>query len=235
MRDTLNCARVTLRRAGLERNPKTWKWANSRKTQHFSAPLRKCASGLSLCCAREEERTRNPVWFEHFPYSPKAGTKGAMNRLRAMCAGKNRPRRGDPSRRSPPITWEKLQSRQEEEAEAQQKLRSPKRAGRWVCLTQQPPPVTGCVKVELHSVCAPRLLQGRGHTYPHTAPLAPWVARSSVGSLVARRLPGRHSSVAASRCAAGLDFLRGAVPREGRHLGVLKVVFCPQAHAGHVS
>ena len=62
-----------------------------------------------------------------------------------------------------------------------------------------------------------------------------WVARSSVGSRVARRLPGRHSLVAASRCAAGLDFLWGAVPREGRHLGALKVVFCPQAHAGHVS
>ena len=64
---------------------------------------------------------------------------------------------------------------------------------------------------------------------------ARWVARSSVGSRVARRLPGRHSLVAASRCAAGLDFLWGAVPREGRRLGALKVVFCPQAHAGHVS
>ena len=60
-----------------------------------------------------------------------------------------------------------------------------------------------------------------------------WVARSSVGSRVARRLPGRHSLVAASRCAAGLDFLWGAVPREDRHLGALKVVFCPQAQAGH--
>ena len=60
-----------------------------------------------------------------------------------------------------------------------------------------------------------------------------WVAHSSVGSRVARRLPGRHSSVAASRCAAGLDFLWGAVPREDRHLGALKVVFCPKAHAGH--
>ena len=65
--------------------------------------------------------------------------------------------------------------------------------------------------------------------------LTRWVARSSVGSRVARRLPGRHSLVAASRCAAGLDFLWGAVPREGRHLGALKVVFCPKAHAGHVS
>ena len=53
------------------------------------------------------------------------------------------------------------------------------------------------------------------------------------GGQVARRLPGRHSSVAASRCAAGLDFLWGAVPREDRHLGALKVVFCPQAQAGH--
>ena len=54
-----------------------------------------------------------------------------------------------------------------------------------------------------------------------------------VGGQVARRLPGRHSSVAASCCAAGLDFLWGAVPREDRHLGVLKVVFCPQAQARH--
>ena len=60
------------------------------------------------------------------------------------------------------------------------------------------------------------------------------VACSSSGSQVARRLPGRHSSVAASRCAAGLDFLFGAVPREDRHLSALKVVFCPQAQAGHL-
>ena len=60
-----------------------------------------------------------------------------------------------------------------------------------------------------------------------------WVACSSSGSQVARRLPGRHSSVAASRCAAGLDFLFGAVPRGDRHLGALKMVFCPKAHAGH--
>ena len=54
-----------------------------------------------------------------------------MYRLRTKCAGKNRLRRGDPSRRSPPITWEKLQSRQEEEAKAQQKLRNPKGLGDW--------------------------------------------------------------------------------------------------------
>ena len=65
--------------------------------------------------------------------------------------------------------------------------------------------------------------------------LACWVARSSVGSRVARRLPGRHTLVAARplRCRSGL-FLWGAEAREGRHLGVLKVVFSPQAQAGHV-
>ena len=36
------------------------------------------------------------------------------------------------------------------------------------------------------------------------------------------------------RCAVGLDFLWGAEAREDRHLGALKVVFCPQAHAGHI-
>ena len=43
----------------------------------------------------------------------------------------------------------------------------------------------------------------------HRHPLSSsrWVACSSSGSQVARRLPGRHSSVAASRCAAGLDFV----------------------------
>ena len=41
------------------------------------------------------------------------------------------------------------------------------------------------------------------------------------GGQVARRLPGRLSSVAASRCAAGLDFLWGAEAREDRHLGAL--------------
>ena len=64
------------------------------------------------------------------------------------------------------------------------------------------------------------LLSGALCPYPTIRRL--WVARSSVGSRVARRLPGRHSSVAASRCAAGLDFLWGAVPREDRHLGVLQ-------------
>ena len=116
-----------------------------------------------------------------------------------------------------------------------QEIRNPEGLGSVVCLTQQPPPVPGCVTVKFHSACAPRLLRGHGRTYPHTAlfshagsPAPPWVAGSPVAFLVA-------TSVAASRCAAGLDFLWGAVPREGRHLGALKVVFCPQAHAGHVS
>ena len=69
------------------------------------------------------------------------------------------------------------------------------------------------------------------HRHPLSSCL--WVACSSAGGQVARRLPGRHSSVAASRCAAGLDFLWGAVPREDRHLGALKVVFCPKAQAGN--
>ena len=48
---------------------------------------------------------------------------------------------------------------------------------------------------------------------------AHWVARSSVCSRVARRLPGRGSSVAARplRCRSGL-FGWGAGAREGRHL-----------------
>ena len=106
---------------------------------------------------------------------------------------------------------------QGEGAKAQQETRSPS-AGQWSCLTQQSQPVTGCVKVEIRSACAPPLLRGRGRMYPHTAPLAPWDARSSVCSRVARRLRGRHSSVAASPLRCRTVFLWGAVPREGRHL-----------------
>ena len=83
-----------------------------------------------------------------------------------------------------------------------------------------------------HDRCGPEVAVAQ---HLHSLSSCLWVAHSSVGSRVARRLPGRHSSVAASRCAAGLDSLWGAVPRESRHLGALKVVFCPQAHAGHVS
>ena len=47
------------------------------------------------------------------------------------------------------------------------------------------------------------------------SPAPPWVVRSPV------------------RCASGLVFLWGAGAREDRHIGALKVVFCPQALAGH--
>ena len=54
-----------------------------------------------------------------------------------------------------------------------------------------------------------------------------WVARSSVSSRVARRLPGRHSSVAASplRCRTGLPVGRSTSGRPPP--GGLKVVFLP--------
>ena len=76
-------------------------------------------------------------------------------------------------------------------------------------------------------LCATSLLEGVA-TRTHTLLFhARWVARSSVGSRVATpRWPP-------DRCAAGLDFLWGAEAREGRHL--LQVLFCPQAHARHVS
>ena len=67
------------------------------------------------------------------------------------------------------------------------------------------------------------------HSARHTGSPAPLrVARSPVVFLVATL---RWPPV---RCAAGLDFLWGAEAQEDRHLGALKVVFCPQAHAGHL-
>ena len=83
------------------------------------------------------------------------------------------------------------------------------------CLAQQPPPVTGCVKVELHSACAPRLLEAtvaRTHTLLF---LARWVARSSVGSRVAPSpswsplLGGRQPL----RCRSGLSVRRSTSGR----------------------
>ena len=59
--------------------------------------------------------------------------------------------------------------------------------------------------------------------------LARWVAHSSVGSRVDRRLPGRHSLVAARPLALPVwDFSCGA-QRLGKAatLVSLKVVFCP--------
>ena len=108
-----------------------------------------------------------------FPPQPVGGKAVRMHGLRARCAsndGFNREalhRLGEATRRE--VRHQARQARQEGGAEAQEETRSPKRAGRWVCLTQQPPPVTGCVEVEVHSACAPRLLRGHGRTYPHTA------------------------------------------------------------------
>ena len=93
-------------------------------------------------------------------------------------------------------------------AGAQQETRNPE----GLCLTQQPPPVTGCVKVESHSACAPRLLQGRGLTYPHAALSRTLGRLPFAGGQLARHLPGRHSSVAARplRCRTGLLRRRGS-------------------------
>ena len=56
-----------------------------------------------------------------------------------------------------------------------------------------------------------------GHSAtPLSTQLCHWVG-SLCRWVTARRLPGRHTSVAV-RCATRLDFLRGAVPREDRHL-----------------
>ena len=62
-----------------------------------------------------------------------------------------------------------------------------RRPGQSACLTQQPSPVQGCVKVELHSACAPHLLQGRGHTNPHHC------SSCAVGRPLLRAQPGRPS------------------------------------------
>ena len=107
-----------------------------------------------------------------------------------------RPRRGEPRRSSTPRLRGKrsFSEKIEGRAEAQQETRGSEGAGRWACLTQQPPPVRGCVKVELHSACVPPLLEGVA-TRTHALLLhTRWVARSSVGSRVARRLPGRPST-----------------------------------------
>ena len=74
-------------------------------------------------------------------------------------------------------------------------------------------------------------LFGRTLSVPHHLPSLGRLPPA--GGQVARRLPGRHSSVAASRCAASLGLLWGAEAREDRHLGAVMVVFCQQAHAGH--
>ena len=77
----------------------------------------------------------------------------------------------------------------------------------------------------LGSYTAP--VRGRGHTQPHTALFR--TSGSSVGSQVARRLPGRHSSAAASplRCRTGLFSGRRGSGRPPP--GVLRWSSCPQA------
>ena len=65
------------------------------------------------------------------------------------------------------------------------------------------------------------------HHLPSLGRLPLRVVRSSVAFLVTTL---RWPPV---RCVARLVFVWGAVPPEDRHLGALKVVFCPQAHAGH--
>ena len=65
--------------------------------------------------------------------------------------------------------------------------------------------------------------------------LARWVARSSVGSRVARHLPGRHSLVAARplRCRPGLSVGRRGSGRPPP--GVLRWSFARRHRLGHVS
>ena len=103
----------------------------------------------------------------------------------------------------------------------------PRGAGRRVCLTQQPPPVSGCVTEKFHSACAARLLRGRGRRYPRSYSHAGLPAPA--GGQVVRRLPGRHSSVAARplRCWSGLSVGRRGSGRPP--LGVHRWSFCPQA------
>ena len=56
--------------------------ADNKGKQHFSAPPRKCASRLSLCCAGEEPRTENAVPSESFLPQP-AGRKKGGNAMSA--------------------------------------------------------------------------------------------------------------------------------------------------------
>ena len=83
-------------------------------------------------------------------------------------------------------------------------------------------------------LCAAPSSRPRSHVPTHCSfsragsPAPLWVAGSPVAFLVTTpRWPP-----AAALPVWTLFF--GAVPREGRHLGALKVVCCPQAQAGHV-
>ena len=95
----------------------------------------------------------NPdVGSESFTHSPLAVMKSAISSLGGSCVNLSRP--------SGRIT---------KHSGALQETCNPTGAGRLACLTQQPPPVPGCVTEKFHSACAPRLLRGHGRTYPHTA------------------------------------------------------------------
>ena len=104
-------------------------------------------------------------------------------------------KRLDPSRR------ESIDEKKEEE---KKKGRSPagdtwrERAGRWVCLTQQPPPVSGCVKVEVQSACAPST-----HVpTPCSLPLSHLGSPAHLVSVVARRRTAATLRWLPVRCAA---------------------------------
>ena len=167
--------------------------------------------------------------------------------VRAKCAGTHQLRRGDPSGSSPPrapmegkvegaagkCTSNDYLDRKAHHSlgKLQQKTRR-----RHVTLKGLG---GGCALLSSHrphrtaqSACAPRLLRGRGRTYPHTALSRTLGCLPPAGGQVARRLPGRHFSVAARPWRACLGLLWA------QYLGKAatwcpQVVFCPQAHAGH--
>ena len=117
--------------------------------------------------------------------------------------------------------------------------RNPEGLGRWVCLTGQPPPVTGCVKGGVtqrlratpSSRTWPRSLAPTHCSYPLAgSPAPPWVARSPVDFLVAT--PWWPPD----RCAAGLDFSCGA-QRLGKAATLVssRWSFACRHRRGHVS
>ena len=145
-------------------------------------------------------------------------------------APSRRPRRGEPPRSSPrhltPLTVVTGAS-----SPRTSSRRTVTRKG-WAasCLTQLLPPVTGCVKVESHSACAPCLLRGRGRTYLRTAPLSHRgsppplrVAGSPVTFLAATSVTARPR-----RCQTGLSVARSTWKTA---TWCPEVVFCPKAQA----
>ena len=154
-------------------------------------------------------------------YSPKAGKRWAIDEFSAISASNDR--------FSLSIVYHDLLGCTVADCSSTQTHRSV--SARWTRLGWGQPHSASPTRnvVECDSDRAPLL--GSPHPYPTICLL--WVARSSVGSRVARHLPGHHSSVTAGTLRCGLVFLGGAEAREDRHLGALTVVFCPQTHAGH--